>query len=137
MSSKQVARAVSTAKAICRDVAGNLLAGQELRVVAHLQNLLAVLEGIEAKLDAGNDVRAEMKLDKVLKDAYDRLDTMPAFDDSIVDASMERWKKLGVSFGTLLQPMGDVHNPEDAQTPEGKAAMEAIREALREHGAPC
>ena len=135
MSSKQVASAIRTAKAISLDVAGNLSAGQDARVVAHLRNLMAVLDGIEAKLAAGNDFRAEQKLAAVMQAAFEKLDDMPAFDPSLMDAAMEKWTSLGVNFSEILQPAATVLDPSKAATPEMKAVFEAIQEEMQKHEA--
>jgi hypothetical protein len=134
VSSKQIAKAVSTASAIAKDIAGNLSAGQDARAVAHLRNLMAVLDGIEDKLDVGNDFKAEKKLDAVLQDAYDRLDEMPAFDPLLMDAAHAKWQTLGIDFTNILQSLGDVSNPDSASTPEGKEALQEIQKQLREQG---
>ena len=135
MSSKQIASAVRAANAICKDVAGNLMAGQDLRVLTHLKNLMSVLSGIEEKLAAGNDFRAEKRLDAVLQEVYDKLDEMPPFDPTVMDAARKKWDDLGADFDGLLQPVGEALNPDEETRPEVKAAIEALKEQLRAQGA--
>lgn len=130
VSNKQIASAVRTALAISKDVAGNLSAGQDARVVAHLENLMSVLEGINTKLEAGNDFRAEQKLTAVLKTAYDKLDEMPAFDPTLIDASFAKWSALGVDFSKILTPAAEALDPNKATTPEMKALFEDLKRQM-------
>lgn len=123
---------INAAIAISRDVAGNLYAGQDARIVGHLRNLLAVLEGLEAKLEAGNDFRAEKTLEAVLQTSLDNLDDMPAFDPELMGPAQEKWAALGVDFSDMLLLATDVLDPAKAITPEMKAVFEKFQKQMQE-----
>ena len=57
MSNTQITTAVRLANSLSKDISGNLLSGQEMRVVEYLQILRSVLDTLEEKLEAGNDFK--------------------------------------------------------------------------------
>lgn len=104
MSNKQITNAVRAANSLSRDISGNFLAGQEMRVVEYLKMLRSVLDGLQEKLEAGSDFKAEQKLEAIMVAGDAQLDKMTPFDDDLMESSLEKWKKKGITVDMLLGP---------------------------------
>lgn len=102
MSKKQNLDAIGTAIAILRDIAGNLMSGQDVRVVEYMKSQMRLLQALEAKLADGSGGESERNLDIVLETEYENLDRMTPFDSENVAASVQKWQRLGVSFDGLV-----------------------------------
>lgn len=107
MSNTQITTAVRLANSLSKDISGNLLSGQEMRVVEYLQILRSVLDTLEEKLEAGNDFKTEQKLDTVLMGANAKLDKMTPMDKDLVNPSLEKWAAKGVTLPMLLDPQAE------------------------------
>lgn len=107
VSNKQIKTAVNLAKNLTKDISGNLLTGQEIRVVEYLKILRSVLDTLEEKLEAGNDFKAEQKLDKAMQAVNGKLDKMTPIDRDLVKPSLEKWEATGVSFSSLLDTVAE------------------------------
>ena len=104
MSNKQITNAVRAANSLSKDISGNLLSGQEMRVVEYLQILRSVLDGLEEKLEAGSDFKAEQKLEAIMAAVDAKMDKMTPFDSGRVGPSMEKWAKKGITLDMLVGP---------------------------------
>lgn len=104
MSNKQITIAVRSANSLSKDISGNFLAGQEMRVVEYLQILRSVLDGLEEKLEAGSDFKAEKKLEAIIAAADAKMDKMTPFDNDRVEPSLEKWEKKGITIDILVGP---------------------------------
>ncbi|WP_425252137.1 hypothetical protein ACPJXG_20215 [Janthinobacterium sp. NFX145] len=104
MSNKQIRIAVRAANCLSKDISGNFLAGQEMRVVEYLKMLRSVLDGLQEKLEAGSDFKAEQKLEAIMVAGDAQLDKMTPFDDDLMESSLEKWKKKGITVDMLLGP---------------------------------
>ena len=104
MSNKQITNAVRLANSLTKDISGNLLSGQEMRVVEYLQILRSVLDGLEEKLEAGSDFKAEQNLETVMVAVDAKLNNMTPTDKDRVGPSMEKWAKKGITLAMLVEP---------------------------------
>jgi len=104
MSNKQITNAVRLANSLTKDISGNLLSGQEMRVIEYLQILRSVLDGLEEKLEAGSDFKAEQKLEAVMAAVGTKLEKMTQMDEALVSPSLEKWAKKGVTLAMLVEP---------------------------------
>lgn len=107
MSNTQITTAVRLANSLSKDISGNLLSGQEMRVVEYLQILRSVLDTLEEKLEAGSDFKTEQKLDTVLMAVNAKLDKMTPMDKDLVNPSLEKWAAKGVTLPMLLDPQAE------------------------------
>ena len=104
MSNKQITNAVRAANSLSKDISGNLLLGQEMRVVEYLQILRSVLDGLEEKLEAGSDFKAEQKLETIMAAIDSKMDKMTPFDSERAGPSMEKWAEKGITLDMLVGP---------------------------------
>lgn len=104
MSNKQITNAVRAANSLSKDISGNLLSGQEMRVVEYLQILRSVLDGLEEKLEAGSDFKVEQKLETIMAAIDSKMDKMTPFDSERAAPSMEKWAKKGITLAMLVEP---------------------------------
>lgn len=104
MSNKQITNAVRAANSLTKDICGNLLSGQEMRVIEYLQILRSVLDGLEEKLEAGSDFKAEKRLETIMAAVDAKMDKMTPFDSDRVGPSMEKWAKKGITLDMLVEP---------------------------------
>ena len=104
MSNKQITNAVRAANSLTKDICGNLLSGQEMRVIEYLQILRSVLDGLEEKLEAGSDFKAEQNLETVMAAVDAKLNNMTPTDKDRVGPSMEKWAKKGITLAMLVEP---------------------------------
>lgn len=104
MSNKQITNAVRAANSFSKDVSGNFLAGQEMRVFEYLRMLRAVLDGLQDRLETGSDFKAEQKLEAIIAAADAKMDEMTPFDDDLMVSSLEKWEKKGITVDMLLGP---------------------------------
>lgn len=104
MSNKQITIAVRSANSLSKDISGNFLAGQEMRVVEYLKMLRSVLDGLQERLEAGSDFKAEQKLEAIMAAADAKLDKMTPFDNDRVEPSLEKWEKKGITIDMLVGP---------------------------------
>ena len=104
MSNKQITNAVRAANSLSKDISGNFLAGQEMRVVEYLKMLRSVLDGLQEKLEAGSDFKAEQKLEAIMAAGDAELDKMTPFDIARMESSMEKWAKQGITIDMLVGP---------------------------------
>lgn len=104
MSNKQITSAVRLANSLTKDISGNLLSGQEIRVVEYLQILRSVLDGLEEKLEAGSDFKSEQKLEAVMAAVGTKLEKMTKMEEALVSPSLEKWAKKGVTLDMLVAP---------------------------------
>lgn len=124
MSSKQNTRVISAVAALSKDVAGNMLSGNEIRAMHYLKALRETLDALQEKMDIGNDVRAERVLDEAIgsinERLYERLDSVP-FDGTSVQGSFAKWAKCGFTLPDFLPSMSE-------------EALEQAGEAEETHG---
>ena len=104
MSNKQITNAVRAANSLTKDICGNLLSGQEMRVIEYLQILRSVLDGLEEKLEAGSDFKAEQNLETVMVAVDAKLNNMTPTDKDRVGPSMEKWAKKSITLAMLVEP---------------------------------
>lgn len=104
MSNKQITNAVRAANSLSKDISGNLLSGQEMRVVEYLQILRSVLDGLEEKLEAGSDFKADQKLETIMAAIDAKMDKMTPFDSEHAGPSMEKWAEKGITLDMLVGP---------------------------------
>lgn len=104
MSNKQITNAVRAANSFSKDISGNFLAGQEMRVVEYLKMLRSVLDGLQERLEAGSDFNAEQKLEAIIAAADAKMDKMTPFDNDRVEPSLEKWEKKGITIDMLVGP---------------------------------
>lgn len=104
MSNKQITNAVRAANSLTKDICGNLLSGQEMRVIEYLQILRSVLDGLEEKLEAGSDFKAEKRLETIMAAVDAKLNNMTPFDNDRVEPSLEKWEKKGITIDMLVGP---------------------------------
>lgn len=104
MSNKQITNAVRLANSLTKDISGNLLSGQQMRVIEYLQILRSVLDGLEEKLEAGSDFKAEQKLEAVMAAVDAKLNNMTPTDKDRAGPSMEKWAKKGLTLAMLVEP---------------------------------
>ena len=104
MSNKQITNAVRLANSLTKDISGNLLSGQEMRVVEYLQILRSVLDGLEEKLEAGSDFKAEQNLETVMVAVDAKLNNMTPTDKDRVGPSIEKWAEKGITLAMLVEP---------------------------------
>lgn len=102
LSNKLIKNAVEMVNSLSKDIAGNLVTGQELRVAQYLQIQRSILEALEDKLAAGSDFKAEQNLENALKAINGKLDAMTAYDKDIAPESLKWWEEQGVTLSSLL-----------------------------------
>lgn len=110
MSNKQLQNALDMASNLCKDTAGNLLSGNEIRAMGYLKALQHTIDAARAKQAAGNDVRAEMKLDAAIKSINVTLDEEHAkhpFDGSKVQESMAKWEAAGYTMADFAKGLNE------------------------------
>jgi hypothetical protein len=98
MSKKQIFTAVQMASNLCKDTAGNLLSGSDLRAMGYLKALQHTLAATLVAMEAGSDVRAEIALKERLQDICKTLDAeheKAPFDKSGLQESFQKWEAAG------------------------------------------
>ncbi|MBK4733032.1 hypothetical protein [Noviherbaspirillum pedocola] len=99
---------VSLSYALTKDIAGNLLTGNDHRAMIYLKALNKSLEALLEKLDAGNDVRAERKLEATLRTIRQEMDEAHAavpHDETSMGTSLQQWEERGFSMSDFAQPL--------------------------------
>ncbi|MEV4780126.1 hypothetical protein [Burkholderia sp. LMU1-1-1.1] len=102
MSNKLVVSAVRIIHSLNKDIAGNLLSGQDVRVAQYVKIQAAVSEALVQKLNSGGDFKAEQNLENVLKAVDVQLDAMTPINPELVAEATAKWKERGVDFSSVL-----------------------------------
>ncbi|MYM23221.1 hypothetical protein GTP46_11245 [Duganella sp. FT135W] len=102
LNKKLITEAVKTVNNLSKDIGGNLLSGQEMRVVEYLQIQRSILDALEDKLAAAGDFKAEQSLEKALKAVSGKMDAMTPFNPAIAAESLQSWDERGVSLPSLV-----------------------------------
>lgn len=102
MSNKLVVSAVRIIHSLNKDIAGNLLSGQDVRVAQYVKIQAAVSEALVQKLNSGGDFKAEQNLENALKAVDGQLDAMTPYDHELVDESLKKWAAKGVTLSSLV-----------------------------------
>jgi hypothetical protein len=112
MSAKQNAKYVSIVANLGKDIAGNLLSGNDIRALGYLKAQAKLLAALEIKMAAGNgDVRAEMALDAAMREISKVLDAehevnKMSYDN--VDESFAKYSAAGYSIPDFIEPMAPI-----------------------------
>ena len=105
--------AVGFALAMCRDAYGNAMSGQPMRSYGFLAAATKVLTALQEFGEAKGDVRAEMKLQEVLKAAFVETEALPAFDNDKMANGMAEYQKLGLSPKGVLTSFNEDDLPQE------------------------
>jgi hypothetical protein len=98
MGKSQVKKGVSLAAALCQDISGNILSGNEVRALGYVKALGAVLSETLEMIEAGSDVRKEMTFTRNIQAALERMEEehkVNKFDGERMAESFEKYEKAG------------------------------------------
>lgn len=101
MSKSQIKKALMLAEGMSKDIAGNLLSGNDVRAIGYVKALSQALAETLALIDAGSDVRAEKAFDVRIQEILATLDAeheKNTFDQSRVEESFKRFQAAGYSI---------------------------------------
>jgi len=106
MRNKSEKAALGLATNMCRDAIGNVITGNELRSLGYLKALVRTLEALSVKVEAGNDVRAEMTLDLKIKRILVQLDVehgkAPFCGDQVAE-SIKKYASVGYTLSEIIE----------------------------------
>jgi hypothetical protein len=95
VSKSQTQRTIQMISNLSKDIADNMLSGNEHRAMLYLKAQRCTLDALLAKLESGNDVRAEQALDAAMKEINTTMDKdhkgVP-FNREVMEAGFERWE---------------------------------------------
>lgn len=112
MSKKLTANTIGVLDALARDIAGNILSGNNERALVYLRGQLETLAALRVNMEKQNDVRADLTLEATIKDIntrlYDQLDNRYPLSMSDASVTMKNFKDAGIDMSEFLKPVSEV-----------------------------
>lgn len=108
MSKKQIQNGIGTLAALSKDIAGNILSGNDVRAVGFVKALNTVAVALQELMEAGSDVRAEQKYTAAFRAAMEQLDAEHAkvpFSHDKIDESFKRYAEAGYDLSHFSAPI--------------------------------
>lgn len=108
MSKKQIQSGIGTLAALSKDIAGNILSGNDVRAVGYVKALNILSVALQELIEAGSDVRAEQKYTATFRAVMEQLDVEHAkvpFSNDKMDESFKRYAEAGYDLGQFLSPI--------------------------------